>query len=413
MLAPGTRLGLYEILSPIGKGGMGEVYRARDTKLERDVAIKVLPEEFAKDKERLARFEREARLLASVNHPYIATLHGLEDADGIRFLVMELLEGETLAQRIARGPIPIDEALPLFLRIAEGLGAAHEKSVIHRDLKPANINIGPDGNPKILDFGLAKGECVQDAKSESPTVARQETETGVILGTPAYMSPEQARGKTLDKRTDIWSFGCCLYEALTGKTVFHGETVSDTIGKILEREPDWEALPEGAPRWLRSLLRRCLEKDPGRRLHDVADARLEIEEALETPRTDTDETVVGPAASDLATTRFDYHHRSDLACHRGAHRLESAPSGTGTARPRALCPHGAAERAGERRGRLKDLGDLARWPARGLHHRHAAPALRARPGSARRHPAGRDRGRPQPVLLDAMEPGSGLKAKGS
>ena len=290
-LTSGTKLGSYEILSLLGKGGMGEVYRARDTKLGREVAIKALPEAFSQDKERLVRLEREARLLASLNHPNVATLHGLEDANGIRFLVMELVEGETLAERIARGPIRLDEALPLFKQIADGLSAAHEKSVIHRDLKPANIKIGLDGKPKILDFGLAKGGFVQDVKSESPTVTRQETETGVVLGTPAYMSPEQARGKTLDKRTDMWSFGCCLYEALTGKTAFHGETVSVTIGKILEREPDWEALPEGAPRWLRSLLRRCLKKDPGRRLHDVADARLEIEEALETPRTDTHETV--------------------------------------------------------------------------------------------------------------------------
>ena len=262
---------------------MGEVYRARDTKLGRDVAIKVLPEEFSQHKERLAKFEREARLLASVNHPNIATLHGLEDADGIRFLVMELVEGETLAERIAQGPIPIDEALPLFLQIAEGLEAAHEKSVIHRDLKPANIKIGPDGSPKILDFGLAKGEFVQDVKSESPTVTRQETETGVILGTPAYMSPEQARGKTLDKRTDIWSFGCCLYEAVTGKTAFLGETVSDTIAKILEGEPDWGALPEHVPLLARSLLRRCLQKDPRRRLHDIADARIELDEAQSVP----------------------------------------------------------------------------------------------------------------------------------
>ena len=273
-LAPGTRLGPYEILSPIGKGGMGEVYRARDGKLGRDVAIKVLPEEFSQHKERLARFKREARLLASVNHPNVATLFGLEDADGIRFLVMELVEGETLAERIARGPIPIDEALRLFLQIATGLEAAHEKSVIHRDLKPANIKIGPEGSPKILDFGLAKGEFVQDVKSESPTVTRQETETGVILGTPAYMSPEQARGKTLDKRTDIWSFGCCLYEALTGKTAFLGETVSDTIAKILEGEPDWPSVrsrPHGGERHgnSRSDRRHCTLTRKRRRLLHV------------------------------------------------------------------------------------------------------------------------------------------------
>ena len=279
-LAAGTRLAHYEILEPIGKGGMGEVYRARDTKLGRDVAIKVLPEEFARDKERLERFEREARLLAQLNHANIATLHGLEEYDGQQFLVMELVEGETLAERIATGPVAIDEAIPLFIQVAEGLEAAHEKGVIHRDLKPANVKITPEGKPKILDFGLAKGGFAHEVKSESPTVTRQGTETGVILGTAPYMSPEQARGKTLDKRTDIWSFACVLYEALTGRAPFLGETVSDTIARILEREPDWEALPEKTPATLRGLLRRCLRKDPDRRWHDIADARIELEEAI-------------------------------------------------------------------------------------------------------------------------------------
>ena len=212
-LQPGHKLAHYEILEPIGKGGMGEVYRARDGKLGRDVAIKVLPDEFAENEERLARFKREARVLASLNHSNIATLHGLEEHDGQQFLVMELVEGETLAERIARGSIPVDEAIPLFIQIAEGVEAAHEKGIIHRDLKPANIKIGPDGKPKILDFGLAKTfveDNVSAATSQSPTLTKG-TALGAIMGTASYMSPEQARGQVVDKRTDIWAFGCCLY----------------------------------------------------------------------------------------------------------------------------------------------------------------------------------------------------------
>jgi len=282
-LAPQTHLGHYEILALLGSGGMGEVYRARDTQLGREVAIKVLPEAFSKDTERLARFEREARLLASLNHPNIATLYGLEQSGEIRFLVMELVPGETLAEKIARGPIPIDEALPLFRQIAEGLEAAHEKGVIHRDLKPANIKVAPGGKPKILDFGLAKAygeEASAQNLSESPTAARG-TATGVILGTAPYMSPEQARGKVVDKRADVWTFGCCLYEALTGRQAFIGDTVSDTIAVILKNEPDWERLPATTPAQVRSVLGRCLRKDPERRLRDVGDARIEIEEAQE------------------------------------------------------------------------------------------------------------------------------------
>ena len=285
-LSPGTRLGPYEILEPIGAGGMGEVYRARDTKLGRDVAIKVLPEEFSRDKERLARFEREAKLLAQLNHPCIATLYGLEKHDGQKFLVMELVEGEELAERIAQGPIPIDETAPLFIQIAEGLEAAHEKGIIHRDLKPANIKITPEGKPKILDFGLAKalgGEAVAQDLSQSPTLTKDATETGVLLGTAPYMSPEQARGKPVDKRTDIWAFGCCLYEALTGKAAFLGETVSDTLAKVLEREHDWSALPASLPPRLRELLSRCLQKDPKKRIRDIGDVRLEIERAMTDP----------------------------------------------------------------------------------------------------------------------------------
>jgi serine/threonine protein kinase len=285
-LSPGTHLGLYEILSLLGAGGMGEVYQARDTKLGREVAIKILPEAFAKNPERLARFEREARLLASLNHSNIATLHGLEQSGDTHFLVMELVPGETLAQRLGRAPIPVSEALPFFKQIADALEAAHEKGIVHRDLKPANIRITPEDKVKVLDFGLAKalhGDPVASDLTESPTITRDATETGVILGTAAYMSPEQARGKQVDKRTDIWAFGCCLYEALTGKVAFLGETVSDTIAKILEREPQWEALPAKTPIIIRSLLRRCLQKDPARRQHDIADARIEIEEAISEP----------------------------------------------------------------------------------------------------------------------------------
>ncbi len=287
-LTSGTKLSSYEILDPIGAGGMGEVYRARDTKLGREVAVKVLPEAFAQNEERLARFEREARLLASLNHPNIATLYGFEQSNGVQFLVMELADGETLAERLRRGPIPIEDAFPIFKQIAEALEAAHEKGIIHRDLKPANIKVSSEDKVKVLDFGLAKAmseDPVKSELSESPTITRDATATGVILGTAAYMSPEQARGKTVDKRTDIWAFGCCLYEALTGRMVFQGDTLSDTIAGILERDPDWKALPESTTPGVRVVLRRCLQKDANRRLHDIADARIEMEEALTEPST--------------------------------------------------------------------------------------------------------------------------------
>ena len=283
----GRTLAHYEVLEKIGQGGMGEVYRARDRKLGREVALKVLPASFAEDPERLARFEHEAKLLASLNHPHVATLYDLEDEDGVRFLTMELVEGETLLERIARGPIGVSEAVALFVQIAEGLEAAHQKSVVHRDLKPANVKITPEGDGKILDFGLAKAlpsrEIDGEAHaSESPTFTKA-TALGTILGTAPYMSPEQARGKSVDKRTDVWSFGCCLYEALTGKPAFAGETVSDTIARLLEREPVWEALPETMPVALRTLLKRCLRKDPKTRIHDIADVRIELEEVFSAP----------------------------------------------------------------------------------------------------------------------------------
>ena len=280
-LVTGTRLGPYEIVSPLGAGGMGEVYRARDTRLGREVAIKILPEAFAQDAERLARFQREAQVLASLNHPNIAHIHGLEESGGGRALVLELVEGETLAERIASGPLPVEEALEVARQIADALEAAHEKGVIHRDLKPANVKRTPEGKVKVLDFGLAKALTREGAPdvTSSPTMTAAATQAGVVIGTAAYMSPEQARGKAADKRSDIWAFGVVVYEMLTGSKTFGGETVSDTLAAVLRSDPDWSALPENTPPGVRRLLRRCLERDPRRRLHDIADARLELEEA--------------------------------------------------------------------------------------------------------------------------------------
>jgi serine/threonine-protein kinase len=278
----GTKLGVFEVSTLLGVGGMGEVYRARDTKLGRDVAIKILPEEFANDRDRLARFQREARLLAALNHPNIAHIHELQEADGQHFLVMELVEGETLADRILRGPLPLEDVQKYFGQIAEGLDAAHQQGVIHRDLKPANIKITDDGKVSVLDFGLAKATEMQRAATNDGVTSPWNNDSdgksreGQILGTPAYMSPEQARGKPVDKRTDIWAFGCCLYEALTGCRPYQGETGSDTLAKILATEPGWEKLPAGTPPRLRELLELCLAKDARHRLHDIADARLEL-----------------------------------------------------------------------------------------------------------------------------------------
>jgi len=293
-LQSGSRLGNYEILDRIGAGGMGEVYKGLDTKLGRDVAIKVLPKAFAKDKERLARFEREARIVASLNHPNIAAIYGLEERDGVHFLVLEYVPGETLADRIARGALSLEEALDIFAQIAKALEAAHEKGIVHRDLKPSNIMITPEGVVKILDFGLAKAfreEAPVAVQSESPTLTREGTRTGVVMGTAPYMSPEQARGRTVDKRTDVWAFGCCLFEALTCRKVFQGDTVTDTLAAIVKSEPDWQALPEAMPLLLRSLLRRCLCKDVSERLRDMGDVRIEIREVS------TEPLVVGKIAS--------------------------------------------------------------------------------------------------------------------
>jgi Tol biopolymer transport system component len=281
-ISPGTRLGPYEILAPLGAGGMGEVYRARDSRLGREVAIKSLPQEFAQDAERLARFEREAKLLASLSHPNIAGIYGLEEVAGMRYLVLEFIEGETLAHRIARAPLPLDEALQVCQQVATAVEAAHDAGIVHRDLKPGNVILKPDGSAKVLDFGLAKAGAAAGSDpslSRSPTVTHLATSAGVILGTAAYMSPEQARGKALDRRTDIWSFGCVLYECLTGRQLFEGETVSDVIAKILQTEPDWQALPAATPKSVRDLLHRCLTRDPTRRLRDIGEARIALEKA--------------------------------------------------------------------------------------------------------------------------------------
>ena len=283
-LAPGAQLGPFEIVVAIGAGGMGEVYRARDRKLDRDVAIKILPEALAADPERIARFEREAKTLAALNQPHIAQIYGLEESNGIRALVMELVEGPTLADRIAQGPIPLDEALPIANQIAEALEAAHEQGIIHRDLKPANIKVRADGTVKVLDFGLAKAFDPSASSGAgatmSPTLSIHATQAGLILGTAAYMSPEQARGKSVDKRADIWAFGCVLFEMLTGRRAFDGDDISTTLAAVLKTDPDWSALPLATPPGVRRLLGRCLDKDPKDRLRDIGEARVAINYVL-------------------------------------------------------------------------------------------------------------------------------------
>src|SRR5215472_3658819 len=338
VLTLGSRLGPYEILLPLGAGGMGEVYRARDTKLGREVALKVLPEAFARDAERMARFRREAQVLASLNHPNIATIYGLEESNGNCALVMELVEGPALAERIGRrdtltpGPSPggrgesktespsspvgrgeskkqgdlpspsgrgwsriagpgegaafaiaLDESLHIAKQIAEGLEYAHERGIIHRDLKPANVKVRPDGTVKILDFGLAKALEETPAAgsiSNSPTISAAASREGMILGTAAYMSPEQARGKVVDRRCDIWSFGAVLFEMLSGKQAFAGEDVSHTLAAVIMKEPDWNLLPDHLPAPVGRLLRRCLTKDPRNRLQAIGEARIAIEEVI-------------------------------------------------------------------------------------------------------------------------------------
>ena len=285
-LSLGTKLGPYEIVSLLGAGGMGEVYRARDAKLGRDVAIKVLPQLFAGSPERMARFEREAKLLASLNHPNIASIYGFEDSGGVGALVMELVSGPTLAERLQQGPLPLDEALPLSKQIAEALEYAHERGIVHRDLKPANIKLTSDGAVKILDFGLAKaieGEVTLTDISTSPTISRMATQAGIILGTAAYMSPEQAKGKPVDRRADIWAFGCVLYQMLSGKEAFSGESVTDILAAVVRGEPDWSQLSAKTPGRIRELLQRCLEKEPKKRLQAIGEARIALEKYLSDP----------------------------------------------------------------------------------------------------------------------------------
>ncbi len=281
----GQNLSHYTIAGKIGKGGMGEVFRAKDQKLGRDVAIKVLPSEFARDADRVARFQREAKLLASLNHPNIAAIHGLEEADGTNFLVLELVQGETLADQLKRGAIPVEESLKLGLQIAEALEAAHEKGVIHRDLKPSNIKVTPEGKVKVLDFGLAKAFAgAQEVNlSNSPTLSDMATQQGVILGTAAYMSPEQAKGKTVDKRADVWAFGVVLFEMLAGRQLFTGETVSETLAAVIKSEPEWKRLPTNLHPRIRFLLERCLDKEAKNRYGSINDARVEIQKVLSDP----------------------------------------------------------------------------------------------------------------------------------
>src|SRR5499427_10968483 len=274
-ITPGTRIGAYEVTSQLGEGGMGVVYRARDTKLLRDAALKVLSEHFADDPNRLSMLQREAQLLASLNHPNIAQIYGLEQVGNTSCIVMELVEGETLSDKLKNGPLPFDEAMEIAKQIADALASAHEKGIVHRDLKPANIKLTPNGTVKVLDFGLAKpvASTADRGSSLMPTIESGSV-AGAIVGTVAYMSPEQARGKDVDARTDIWAFGCMLYEMLTGTPVFGGETTTDIVARVLERQPRWDALPAGTPMLLRVLLEAALKKDPKDRLQNIADSRI-------------------------------------------------------------------------------------------------------------------------------------------
>jgi serine/threonine protein kinase len=331
-LTSGTRLGSYEVLGAIGSGGMGEVYRARDTRLEREVAIKVLPDEFARDPERLARFEREAHLLASLNHHHIAAIYGVEESEPhVLALVLELVEGPTLADRIAQGPMRSREAIVIAKQIATALEAAHEKGIVHRDLKPANVKLTADDSVKVLDFGLAKalepaaGAGPTDSRL-SPTFTARATQLGIILGTAAYMAPEQARGRPVDRRADIWAFGAVLYEMLTGLRAFAGDEISDVLAKVIERDPDWAALPPATPTPLRRLLRRCLQKDAAARLQHIGDARLELDEAADSP--------TEPAAA-RATSRRERMAWASLAA---LLVLATIVAGTRSWRPAAAAP---------------------------------------------------------------------------
>ena len=291
-LHPGSKLGVYEVTAKIGAGGMGEVYRAHDTTLDRDVAIKVLPDAFATDPERLARFEREAKVLASLNHPNIAAIYGLEKSGETRALILELVEGPALQDRIANGPIPLDEALPIARQIAEALEAAHEQGIIHRDLKPANVKVKDDGTVKVLDFGLAKAlqpdlSDLDAANSPTMTMTAAATKMGVIMGTAAYMSPEQAKGRQVDKRADIWAFGVVLFEMLTGRQAFGGTDISETLASVLKTDLNLDGLPADTPRALRRALSRCIQRDRSQRSRDIGDVRLDLDEALAAPVEET------------------------------------------------------------------------------------------------------------------------------
>src|SRR5215831_17508844 len=281
-LQSGSRIGNYDVLAPLGAGGMGEVYRARDAKLGREVALKVISSQFIGDPDRLSRFQREARVLAALNHPNVAQIYGLEESGTVPCLVLELVEGETLSDRLRRGPVPFEEAIEISRQICEGLEAAHDRGILHRDLKPANVKLTPDGKVKVLDFGLAKifePDQPDVNSSQSPTVLSGATKPNVLLGTLAYMSPERVRGKNSDERSDVWAFGCVLYELLTGKPAFPGDSVADTIGAITKSDPDWSALPTPAFPQIHRLLCRCLEKDRTRRWRHITDAKIEIEDS--------------------------------------------------------------------------------------------------------------------------------------
>ena len=290
-LRPGTRLGPYEITAPLGVGGMGEVFRATDTKLKREVAIKILPDDVAGDRERLARFEREAQVLASLNHPNIASIYRLEETDGVPCLVLELVEGRTLAETLASGTLPVEDALRIALQIATGLEAAHERGIIHRDLKPANVMITPEGTVKILDFGLAKvlGDATPEPDpAHSPTLTHAPTQAGMILGTAAYMAPEQAQSKPTDRRADIWAFGAVLFEMLSGRMAFPGDNVAMILSRVLGQDPDWSRLPSDLSPRLVNLMKRCLRKAHTERIQAIGDARIALKEYLDNPGTERD-----------------------------------------------------------------------------------------------------------------------------
>ena len=297
-LETGTRIDIYEVTGKLGEGAMGEVYRARDTTLDRDVALKVLPDAFTADPERLGRFQREAKVLASLNHPNIGGIYGFETSGETQALVLELIEGPTLAERIAEGPVPVEQAVAMVRQMAEALSAAHDAGVIHRDLKPANIKVRPDGAVKVLDFGLAKAvEGVGREATESPTMTAMSSQAGAIIGTAAYMAPEQARGEAVDKRADIWALGCVCYELLSGRRAFEGRTMSDTLASVLAREADFAQLPAEVPEAVRKFINRCLEKEPTRRLRDAAEGMLQLEEGLKQPIVATDEMTASAAVT--------------------------------------------------------------------------------------------------------------------